>query len=86
MQRQRAAPLPRLSNDNLPLALLRQANGSFATVKVGELRAAGVIDSFFFRIGYSTRGASLPGELVSPFADSSDGNRVKMNSQAITFH
>jgi hypothetical protein len=73
-------------NDNLPLALIRQANGSFIPVKVGELRAAGMPDSFFYFVGYESRGASLPGELVQAFADSSANNQIKINAQAITFH
>jgi hypothetical protein len=74
------------TNDNLPLALIRQADGSFVPVKVGELRAAGV-PSFFFNsnIGYEER-SSLPGELVQAFIDSSAGNQVKINAQAITFY
>jgi len=73
-------------NDNMPLALIRQADGSFVPVKVGELRAAGVPDNFFWGVGYVSRGASLPGELASPFVDSSANNQIKINTQAITFH
>lgn len=74
------------TNDNLPVALIRQADGSFVPVKIGELRAAGV-PSFFFNsnMGYEER-KSLPGELVEAFIDSNAGNQVKINAQAITFH
>ncbi|MEQ1581931.1 MAG: putative Ig domain-containing protein [Steroidobacteraceae bacterium] len=81
-----ANPWGTATNDNMPLALIRQPDGSFVPVKVGELRAAGV-PSFFFNgtVGYEARGTLLPGELAQAFADSSANNQVKINALEITF-
>jgi hypothetical protein len=73
-------------NDNTPIALIKQANGSFVPVKVGELRAAGATSALFVSMHYVARGPSLPGELVQVFADSNANNQIKMNAQEITFH
>jgi hypothetical protein len=74
-------------NNNLPLALIRQANGSFVPVKVGELLAAGVPAYVLNGTpGYEARGSSQPGEIAQTFIDTANGNQVKLNAQAVTFH
>jgi hypothetical protein len=73
-------------SDDIPIALIKQANGSFVPVKVGELRAAGAFSALLLSMHYVARGSSVPGELVQVFADSNANNQIKMNAQEITFH
>lgn len=73
-------------NENLPLALIRQADGHFVPIKVGELRAAaGNPQSFLGSYRYVNRGPLLPGEFARPYGQPISHGAIRVESWPITF-